>query len=375
MHGRRGARLRALLLVTAAGLLAGACGASEAAAPPPPTGTIGGVGDLPAVLTPATTDPEPGDTTTSVAVTSRDRPPDTVGPAGTTVGEEVDGNRVLLIGDSLMASVSRRYGGQMCAALVPLGWATEVDAETGRFIDFGDRVLDKRLRPAQGIDWDAVVIFLGNNYGSNPDVYRAALADLVDRTAPRPTILLTVTEFEPAQRQVNDIIREVAATSPHVRVVDWAALAAANPSFQGDDGLHLTESGRERLAYEVAAVLGGAPAGTPGGECLSTSFSDDSAGSPVTRSPSSGNRTTTTVKATAATSTTVKPGSATSTTVRAGTTLPDTTAAATTTTPVTPPPTVQATTTQPNTQPTPPPTTTQVTPPAADDGSGGNGGP
>src|SRR5262245_15564757 len=58
---------------------------------------------------------------------------------GAVLADLVEGTRVLMIGDSIMASTSSRYGGEMCKELVPRGWSVEVDAETGRFIDFGDR--------------------------------------------------------------------------------------------------------------------------------------------------------------------------------------------------------------------------------------------
>ena len=38
-----------------------------------------------------------------------------------------------MIGDSILASTSRRYTGEMCLGLVPLDWAVEVDAEKSRF--------------------------------------------------------------------------------------------------------------------------------------------------------------------------------------------------------------------------------------------------
>jgi hypothetical protein len=136
-----------------------------------------------------------------------------------------------------------------------------------------------------------------------------------------------------------------------VQVLDWAAIAAENPSFQGDAGLHLTDSGRERLAFEVAALLGEAPTGK-GGECLSTSFSDDSAGRPIPRtSPSSGSST---GQTTATTTTTVKPGGAATTTAP---TVPQTTGAAAPTPAPTSPPTTPASTSPPTTAAPPPPPT------------------
>jgi hypothetical protein len=306
----RSRRASAALVAVGAALIVVACGASEAASPSPVSGTVGGVGVLPDVVT-------PGDTTATPPPPEATRP---AAPSSTVA--------------TLVASTSRRYGGQMCAALVPLGWAVEVDAETGRFIDFGDRVLDRRLRPDQGVDWDAAVVFLGNNYNGDEVTFRAGLEDVVARLAPRPVVLLTVTEFRADRAEVNEIVHAVAAANAHVLVIEWDAITAADDSLLGDDGLHLTDAGRGRLAYEVAAVLGGAPAGEPPA-CLSTSFSDDSAGAPPTAPPRprSGSAATTT--------TTVPRGAGASTTVaRATTTVavtPTTAAAPPTTTVVTPP--------------------------------------
>jgi hypothetical protein len=333
-----------------AALLVVACGASEAASPSPVSGTVGGVGALPDPLTPRASAP-----TTAPEATDPSAPTSTAVKAEQTgvVGDDVDGNRVLVIGDSLVASTSRRYGGQMCAALVPLGWSVEIDAETGRFIDFGDRVLDRRLRPDQGVDWDAAVVFLGNNYNGDEATFRAGLEDIVARLAPRPVVLLTVTEFRADRAEVNEIVNAIAATNAHVRLIDWASVTVEDESLVGDDGLHLTEEGRGRLAYEVAAVLGGAPAGEPP-ECLSTSFSNDSAGAPPTVTPrarggSSGSRATTTT-------TVARVVAATTTTQPAATTRPTTTVLTTPTTVTAQPPTTVAA--------PPPPTTVAAQPPS-----------
>lgn len=228
------------------------------------------------------------------------------------IGAKVTGNRLIMIGDSVLAGTAKRYGGEMCAALVPLGWAVEVDAETARFIDFGNVVLAERLSAG----WDAAVIFLGNNYGNNPDVYRLYLNRLVERLAPRPTVLITVSEYRVQQLEVNTIIFEIAAQHPNVVVLDWAASTAANRNFLRDDGLHLTDAGRAGLAQNVADVMGAAP--TPPGSCLGTNFYNDSAG-PVDGS-------TTTVAGDTSTTT---PGSSESTTSAPTTSGPPTSGPAT----------------------------------------------
>ena len=220
------------------------------------------VGDLPPVVDPTSTEPVLASPT--VLRTTVPIAPDAQ------VGALVAGNRVILIGDSVMASASQRYGGELCGALVPLGWQAEVDAESGRFIDFGDLVLDKRLNAG----WDASVILLGNNYGENQQVFRKYFDAMVGRLSPQPVVLLTVAEFKPSRLQVNDVIFEMARKYPNVVVVDWAAVTAADPSLTGPDGLHLTEPGRAALAAQVAQALGAAP--IQPGKCLSTNFRDDS---------------------------------------------------------------------------------------------------
>ena len=87
--------------------------------------------------------------------------------AGGLIGPKVSGNRLLMIGDSIMASTSSRYGNEMCDALVPLGWQVAIEAEASRFAEFGVRVLDQRLNAEAG--WDAAVVFLGTNYEGNKD--------------------------------------------------------------------------------------------------------------------------------------------------------------------------------------------------------------
>lgn len=192
-------------------------------------------------------------------------------PEGGTIGPRAEGHRLLMIGDSILASTARRYGNEMCNALVPLGWQVAVEAEPGRFVGFGLEVLDVRLRAEGG--WDAAVVFLGTNYEGNPDSYRARLGEIVERLAPRPTLLLTTAEFRAAQREVNRAIREVARAHDHVSLLDWAAVATTRGVLTGD-GVHLTDKGRSVLAVAVARALDVAPFRP--GECLESRFRDDS---------------------------------------------------------------------------------------------------
>ena len=295
--------------------------------------TVGGVGALPGSTLAAPP---------TVAVVTVSLPNAVVvGP----IGSRVAGNRVIVIGDSIMASISHRYGDQACLALVPLGWQVEVDAETGRFIQFGHKVLDKRLSAG----WDTAVILLGNNYLYNKAQYQAQLHLLLARLVPRPTVLLTTTLFRPAQSNVNSAITAEAALFPNVTVIDWAA-TTQDTGLTGEDGLHLTERGRVKLGSQIAAALG--PATGTEGKCMKTSFRDDSLGSPTGSNGSTGSvpkpqTGSTTTSAPTSTTTTNSVGTATTTT----TTKPPVTTTTTNTTTTKPP--VATTTVAPTTTLTP----------------------
>jgi hypothetical protein len=273
--------LRRVSLLLSAVVLISACGAASSAAPD--TVPTVPVGELPAPVTEpdATADAASSESTTPRSTSTL--------PAEQQVGAIAAGNRVILLGDSVLASTSRRYGNNMCTALVPLGWQVEVDAETSRPVQFGNKVLDKRLSAG----WDVGVILLGNNYGGDQAEYRTQLEKMVTRLSPGPVVLLTVTEFTPSRVEVNDVIREMAAKYPNVHLVDWAQATADRPDFTGADGLHLTETGRNGLADNVAFELGTAP--EQPGKCLSSSFADDSGG-PVTGTTLRPGSTQTTVK-------------------------------------------------------------------------------
>jgi hypothetical protein len=263
----RRTRLAALAVLA---LTAGACGASgddgsgEVSTGQSPLPTIAGVGALP--------DTVPTGRQQRVLV-----PPaiNSDGSPADPIGSVALGNRVLVIGDSIMASTAERYGGQMCDELVPLGWQVAVEAEPSRFVDFGNRVLDRVLPgdPAPAEDWHAAVVFLGSNYGGDAFSYDVELRTILDRLAPRPTVLFTVTEYRPNYAEVNAVVRRLAEEYANVSLLDWQAIAE-EPGVLSGDRLHPTNLGREVLAQAVAAALG--PVSIGDGDCLRPAFRDDS---------------------------------------------------------------------------------------------------
>ncbi len=178
-----------------------------------------------------------------------------------TVGEHVTGNRLLVIGDSLIASTAPQFQGVLCSVLnTNFGWAVEVHAETGQHIEFADTVLHDRLDPPGVGGFDAVAVMLGNNYRGDYDEYTHRLEALIERLAPMPTVVFTLTERQPDHARLNEYIRWRTYFHPNVIVIDWAEFTAAEPDkLLAGDGLHLSDEGRGRLVMFLAAALGPAP--------------------------------------------------------------------------------------------------------------------
>jgi hypothetical protein len=293
--------LGALLLVVVA------CGSSDSdgATTTAVNGTVAGIGNLPDQVSTTAVD---SSSETSAPIESRTL----------TVGELSNGPRLLMIGDSIFAAVSRRYSNMACDRLIPMGWQVAVEAERGRFIDLGLRIVKKKL--PQG--FDAAVLFLGTNYGKKQDVYKEYLDKILDELAPRPVIILTATEYKPFMQEVNAVIEEEVRTRDNVWLVDWREISKA-PGVLWKDGIHPVDAGNVVLMDSIIEVLGNAP-GNDLGECLNVEFKDDA---PLSNLPTiAPGVETTTVDST---STSVV---ATSTTVPSSSTLPTSTTTPTLTT-------------------------------------------
>ena len=188
--------------------------------------------------------------------------PELLGPM---IGPQVGGPRVLMIGDSIMASTSSRYGNEMCDTLVQLGWQVEVEAQSGGFVEFGLKVLNERLDAG----WDTAVVFLGTNFDGNQTNYENKMRQIFERLSPMPFVVLTTALFDPRQQKVNDVIMNLASDFSNVTVLDWSIIAE-NDGVTGTDGIHLSPDGRSVFAAAIARALEFAP--TREGECLPMFF-------------------------------------------------------------------------------------------------------
>ncbi len=190
---------------------------------------------------------------------------------GPVIGSLVTGNKILVIGDSILAGTASRYGGAMCSALTPMGWRVAVEAEAGQLVGFGRTVLRDRIYEG----WDAAVVFLGTNYGGSAEKYQRDLTAIVESLAPRPMLLLTATLFRPSMNDVNNVIRTVAASHSNVTILDWST-TSAQPGLLNRDGIHPNNAGRSVLVQSIANALGNAP--TSPGACLPSKYTDDTMG-------------------------------------------------------------------------------------------------
>lgn len=223
------------------------------------SGTLDGVGRI------------PGNDFVGVATLPPDIAADVSIPeiSGAVLGAVAKGNRLLMIGDSILSSIAKRYGNEACGLLVPQGWNVALEAEAGQFVDFGLDVLDKRWNEG----WDAVVIELGTNYAGSKDRYRESMEKILDRIGDTPVVLANTTVFRAPQKEVNAVIDELVERYPNATLLDWAAISKS-PSVLSGDRIHPTPKGRVVLATAIARAAGVAP--TSPGDCMKVYFQDDS---------------------------------------------------------------------------------------------------
>lgn len=260
-------------------VLSAACGSGEVSSPPPtfdvPETVV--LGRLPEPFSDRTPISAPPTTPPASVAPTTEPPPENVAGA---IADSVVGYRVLMIGDTLIASAAPRNDGNMCDVLGDFGWTVEIAAEPGRFIEFGHEVLDERLTPSDGEPWDVAAVMFGNHFDGDIDAFVRQLEDMLRRLSPRPTIVYTLSALNDDAVAINEVIRQLSRSFASVVVVDWAAATEAEPDDLLDDGgPQLTQEGAALLVLYTATALGKTPGGERGevGECLPSVFFDDSA--------------------------------------------------------------------------------------------------
>ncbi|MCB0915889.1 MAG: acyltransferase [Actinobacteria bacterium] len=147
-----------------------------------------------------------------------------------------------VVGDSLAVGAA-----ESLTALMP---ATTVDAAVSRQ---PEEVLARiSERQAAGLLDPVVVIQTGTNGRVDPDQLSALLASLSDR---QRVVLVTSAGPHSWQPQSNEVMQQVAAGHPNVRVADFAAAAAGHPEYFIEDGVHLTPTGLDVYTALITATV------------------------------------------------------------------------------------------------------------------------
>ena len=265
-------RAAAATLGLAVMLTATACrGLDDVSTPTADVPDTAALGVLPESLTDSPTlppPPPPPDTEVAVPTTT---PSTTGGPVGTPFADALGGDRLLFIGDGTLASAAPDNDQLLCDALSVFGWQAEIDAFEGPAdLGYVSAVLDLRLRPEAGLDWDAVVLWVANEVpplGLAPNDLAALIDTTAERIAPRLLVVYTLTETDSARADLNAVIREAATRHPNVGIVEFAEQAGAADEVLLDDGVRLASDGLKRLPLITASAFGEAPIGLDGG-CL-----------------------------------------------------------------------------------------------------------
>jgi hypothetical protein len=108
------------------------------------------------------------------------------------------------------------------------------------------------LARAEGRMGDVVVLSLGNNGPMTAAMFDEVMAEVADVAR-----VIWFNQHEPRSYEGpnNAVIAGGVARYPNAELVDWHGLGNANPSWFGDDGIHLTHAGRQAMADLIAARL------------------------------------------------------------------------------------------------------------------------
>ena len=155
---------------------------------------------------------------------------------------------VVLIGDSVMAAMNPGYTDAARKVIGAGGWNVVIDAAVNRTTAQGAVVAQARRAQA-----DTVIVMLGHNDGGTPSRFKARAQQVLRALAKVPRVYW-LTMREPRYAGANKVLRDLRATFPNLRLVDWAH--SIRSGWTGQDGLHLSGAGATGMARLILTTIG-----------------------------------------------------------------------------------------------------------------------
>jgi hypothetical protein len=128
--------------------------------------------------------------------------------------------------------------------------AIDIDAIVGRQLrDAADLVSDLR---AAGRMRPIVVLQLGNNGSATGKQLDEMMAELAGAER---VVVITASAPREWTDTVNDRFRDLQSKYPNVQLLDWHAVVDGESGLVGDDSVHLTPLGAQRLSDLVSSAV------------------------------------------------------------------------------------------------------------------------
>lgn len=152
-----------------------------------------------------------------------------------------------LIGDSLNVGIEPYVRHEL------RGWQVDTDDEVGRSTATGV----ERMRTRTAVLAPYVVVSLGTNDPSGgAEAFRGEVDKALRMAGPtRCVVWVAIRRDGDAYEPFNAVLREAAASSSNLRVVDWPALVQGHPAYLAADGIHATPDGYRARAGAVVAAM------------------------------------------------------------------------------------------------------------------------
>ena len=168
-----------------------------------------------------------------------------VGGARSSVAVPSGAQRVVLVGDSILDGAEH----ELAIAFEAAGVNAVIDAKGGRPTSAGEALVATYLEtPA-----DALVVVLGANDARNTAAFSASAFEVLRRAHPAPRVYwVTIPEVESYYADANRVIENLSANRSGMKALPWHEAVRKDPALTAVDGLHLTNSGANHLAFLVA---------------------------------------------------------------------------------------------------------------------------